>query len=103
MLIEFTADWCITCQANKLGVLRQEPVYSALGESDIQRLRADWTRPDERISAYLKAQGQYGVPFNRVYGPGAPEGIDLPTVLTADQVLAALAQAGDQSESGGAP
>ncbi|WP_439509689.1 protein-disulfide reductase DsbD family protein [Marinimicrobium koreense] len=103
VFVDVTADWCITCQANKLGVLRQEPVYSALGESDIRRLRADWTRPDERISAYLKAQGQYGVPFNRVYGPGAPEGIDLPTVLTADQVLAALAQAGDQSESGGAP
>ena len=56
-------------------------------------MRADWTRPDARISAYLASFGRYGIPFNAVYGPGAPGGIALPELLRADSVLAAFAQA----------
>ena len=49
-------------------------------------MRADWTRPERRISAYLARFGRYGIPFNAVYGPGAPAGIALSEILTADQV-----------------
>ena len=45
-------------------------------------MRADWTRPDDRISSYLAEHGRYGIPFNIVYGPGAPDGIPLPELLT---------------------
>ncbi|MBN7797627.1 protein-disulfide reductase DsbD family protein [Parahaliea mediterranea] len=90
VFVDVTADWCITCQANKIGVLLREPVYSALQEDGIIRLQGDWTRPASDISAYLKDNGTYGVPFNKVYGPGAPAGIDLPVLLTDQAVLRAL-------------
>lgn len=90
VFVDVTADWCITCQANKIGVLLREPVYSALREDGINRLQGDWTRPSENVSTYLKANGRYGVPFNKVYGPGAPAGIDLPVLLTDQAVLRAL-------------
>ncbi len=40
--------------------------------SDILAMEADWTRPDDGIAAYLASFGRYGIPFNAVYGPGAP-------------------------------
>ena len=53
------------------------------------------TRPDDGISRYLAKYGRYGIPFNAVYGPGAPEGVLLPELLTEDAVLEAFAKAGN--------
>lgn len=93
VFVDVTADWCVTCKANKLGVLLQDPVYSSLAAGDIVRLRGDWTMTNEQITAYLRSNNTYGVPFNKVYGPAAPQGIALPTILTSQAVLSALAQA----------
>ncbi|GAB1145588.1 protein-disulfide reductase DsbD domain-containing protein [Shewanella algae] len=93
VFVDVTADWCITCQANKVGVLLQNPVYDALGDDRVLLMRGDWTKPSEEITAYLKANGRFGVPFNQVYGPGTPAGKPLPVILSSDGVLAALAEA----------
>ncbi|UXI04378.1 protein-disulfide reductase DsbD family protein [Photobacterium sp. TY1-4] len=90
VMVDVTADWCITCKANKIGVLLQDPVYSALGKPDIVRMRGDWTHPSDYVTGYLQSYGRFGVPFNIVYGPGAPHGIALPVILTQDTVLEAL-------------
>lgn len=62
-------------------------------------MQADWTRPDEAISRYLEGFERFGIPFNAVYGPGAPEGIVLPELLTADAVMDALSQTGTRELS----
>ncbi len=96
VFVDVTADWCVTCQANKIGVLLQDPVFTALGEERVTRLRGDWTKANERITQYLKANNTFGVPFNKVYGPGAPDGITLPVVLSKDKVMDALEDAREQ-------
>ena len=93
VFVDVTADWCITCQANKKLVMNRGEVAKRL-DGDVVAMRADWTRPDERIAAYLAAHGRYGIPFNIVYGPGAPDGIALPELLTTGAVLGALDKAG---------
>lgn len=94
VLVDVTADWCVTCQANKRLVLNREPVAARLGA--VTAMKADWTRPDPAISAYLAENGRYGIPFNAVYGPGAPTGIVLPELLTAEAVTDALDKAGGE-------
>ncbi|MGM0906345.1 MAG: protein-disulfide reductase DsbD family protein [Pseudomonadota bacterium] len=96
VFVDVTADWCITCQANKVGVLLQDPVFTALGQEHVTRLRGDWTKANENITQYLKANNTFGVPFNKVYGPGAPDGIHLPVVLSKDKVMDALENAREQ-------
>ncbi|WP_429646636.1 protein-disulfide reductase DsbD family protein [Skermanella aerolata] len=93
VFVDVTADWCITCQANKKLVLTRGTVAERLFGSGIVPMRADWTRPDDRISSYLAEHGRYGIPFNIVYGPGAPDGVALPELLTEAAVLAALDRA----------
>lgn len=93
VVVDITADWCLTCKANKKLVLQKKDVVEALSAPNIVRLQADWTHRDETIAEYLRSFGKYGIPFNVVYGPAAPEGIVLPELLTKDAVLHALTEA----------
>jgi len=101
VLVDVTADWCLTCKANKALVLDRGAVADRLA-GDVVAMRADWTRPDPAITRYLESFGRYGVPFNAVYGPGTPAGRPLPELLSADAVLDALARAGAGADTGGA-
>ena len=93
VFVDVTADWCITCKFNKAAVLERGPVAARLA-GDVVPMRADWTRPDAAISAYLARFSRYGIPFTAVYGPGAPAGIALPELLTDGAVLEAMDKAG---------
>jgi len=95
VLVDVTADWCITCQVNKRLVLNQGAVRAAIADGRIVAMVADWTRPDPVIAAYLAKFGRYGIPFNVVYGPEAPDGIPLPELLTEAAVTEAVARAGN--------
>lgn len=92
VLVDVTAAWCITCKVNKVLVLDNDAVKRRL-TSNVVPIQGDWTKPDERITAFLQHFGRYGIPFNVVYGPGAPEGIVLPELLTTRAVLEAFDQA----------
>jgi suppressor for copper-sensitivity B len=93
VLVDVTADWCLTCKVNKALVLDQGAVNDLLTSGKIIGMRADWTNPDPEISAYLASFGRYGIPFNAVYGPGAVGGTALPELLSTDRVLAEIAAA----------
>ncbi|MFM7344974.1 MAG: protein-disulfide reductase DsbD family protein [Tagaea sp.] len=93
VFVDVTADWCVTCQVNKRLVVTRGQVAKQLVAGEVLAFRADWTRPDPRISAYLAEFGRYGIPFNAVYGPAARGGLALPELLTEDSVLAAFARA----------
>ena len=96
VFVDVTADWCLTCKANKALVLDRGAVAGALARQDVIAMQADWTRPDPAIGRYLEANGRYGIPFDAVYGPGAPEGIALPELLTEAAVMKALDTASDR-------
>lgn len=94
VFVDVTADWCLTCKANKALVLDRNPVAGLLASERVTAMRADWTRPSDAISAFLESFGRFGIPFNVVYGPAAPEGIALPEILTSEAVEEALRRAG---------
>ncbi len=93
VFVDVTADWCLTCKANKTLVIDRPPVSASLNRADVVPMVADWTRPDPAISRYLAHFNRYGIPLNVVYGPKAPEGIVLPELLTSDAVEQAIRQA----------
>ncbi|MFB3134830.1 MAG: thioredoxin family protein, partial [Rhodospirillales bacterium] len=93
VFVDVSADWCITCQINKTFVILRGDVIKRLTSGAVVPMQADWTLPDEAVSRYLARFGRYGIPFDAVYGPGAPDGIALPELLTEEAVLAALDRA----------
>ena len=91
VFVDFTADWCLSCQVNERVVLERPEVLSKLQDGKIALVRADWTRHDEGIARALAALGRSSVPTYALYPgtPGAPARL-LPEVLTPGTVLAAL-------------
>ncbi|MCK8044662.1 thioredoxin family protein [Shewanella sp. 1CM18E] len=90
VFVDVTADWCITCKANKVGVILQDPVYSQLKADEMVLMVGDWTKPSKPITDYLQSHNRFGVPFNVVYGPNAPDGIELPVILSSSDVINAI-------------
>ncbi|MCR9126734.1 MAG: protein-disulfide reductase DsbD family protein [Rhodobacteraceae bacterium] len=93
VFVDVTADWCLSCKANKALVLDRDPVASLLRAPGTVAMRADWTRPDPAITRFLESHGRYGIPFNIVFGPAAPEGVALSELLTASAVQSAIGAA----------
>lgn len=94
VFVDVTADWCVTCKANKYNVLLRDEVQNALSAPDVVALRGDWSKPDETIAAFLRQRGAAAVPFNQIYGPGLPEGEILSPLLDKADLLTLLNQAG---------
>ncbi|WP_420403196.1 protein-disulfide reductase DsbD family protein [Nisaea sp.] len=93
VLVDITADWCLTCKVNKSLVLENGAVAERIASGDILAMRADWTTPDPEIAEYLASFGRYGIPFNAVYGPAAPAGLALPELLSLEAVETAIREA----------
>ncbi|MDI3360722.1 protein-disulfide reductase DsbD family protein [Lelliottia sp. V89_10] len=93
VFVDVTADWCVTCKANKYNVLLRDEVQDALSAPDVVALRGDWSRPSETIGQFLRARQSAAVPFNQIYGPGLEQGRVLPPLLDRDDVLQTLTDA----------
>ncbi len=103
VFVDFTANWCLSCQVNERVVLNREDVEAKLHASDVALVRADWTRHDDEIAHALEALGRNGVPTYALYPgvEGAPPTL-LPEVLTPGIMLDAIS-ALDTPESGKTP
>jgi thiol:disulfide interchange protein len=94
VLVDFTADWCLTCQVNKKFAIEIPSVRAKLKELDAVALVGDYTHFPDSITAELNRYQRAGVPLVLVYpkNAAAPP-IVLPEVLTPGIVLNALNQA----------
>lgn len=90
VLVNFTADWCVTCKINERAALSSAGVAAAIERSNAVYLVGDWTRRDDAITAELQRHGRSGVPLYLLYSPGAPEPRILPQLLTEGVVVDAL-------------
>ncbi len=97
VFVDVSAEWCITCLANKALVLTKGEVFKRLSGDNVITMEADWTLPSDTITRYLAKFGRYAIPFNVVYGPSAPEGVVLPELLSQKSVLSALNKAGKKA------
>lgn len=89
--IDFTAAWCLTCQANKKNVFSSSQVIETLKNKDVVLLHADWTKNDPIITKALQSYGRSGVPTNVIYPAKTNSSpILLPELLTPNIVLNAL-------------
>jgi thiol:disulfide interchange protein len=91
VFLDATATWCITCQSNKALVLSSSEVVKRMQEKGVIWMEADWTEPNEAITALLGEFGRAGVPLNVFFPPGK-DPVVFPPILTTTMVLEALAK-----------
>lgn len=93
ILIDFTAKWCLICQANHL-VLASDEVKKQLDDLGVVKMKADWTKSDPVITEELSKFGRNSVPLYVLYGPEESQApLILPQVLTPDVVAEHLDKA----------
>lgn len=92
VLIDFTARWCLICQANHLALIHSD-VQERYKELGVVKMKADWTRHDPVITAALAEFGRNSVPLY-VFYPGRSDNSDneepariLPQILTPAVIL----------------
>jgi len=92
VFVDFTATWCLICQANKKTALRTEATRELFEAKDIVALTADWTRYDAAITDELERYGRSGVPLYLLHTPDGETRV-LPQTLTHGIVREAVEKA----------
>jgi thiol:disulfide interchange protein DsbD len=89
--LDFTAEWCITCQVNKRVVFSSPEVRSLIMQKNVALMRGDWTSKNPTITAALRRYGRNGVPLNVILSNGnINDPVILPNLLTPGVVIAEL-------------
>ncbi len=88
--IDFTAQWCATCQVNKKRAYTPE-VVARMKAKRVVALKADKTVANPEIEAALRKLGRTAIPVNVLLAPGKPP-IILPELLAPSDLLDALRQ-----------
>lgn len=104
VLVDFTADWCLTCQYNSRTAINTPKVQELVKKNGVVTLLADWTNPSPEIKDQLTALRKASIPLLVVYPAGKPQdAIVLPDLIFENQVIEALEKAGpSQGESAAA-
>jgi thiol:disulfide interchange protein len=86
--IDFTAQWCATCQFNKARAYTPE-VIALMHAKGVVAFKADKTKPDPQIEEALEKLGRTAIPVNVLLAPGK-DPVILPSVLSPQDMLEAL-------------
>ncbi|MBD1148040.1 thioredoxin family protein [Pelagibacterales bacterium SAG-MED31] len=87
VFLDITADWCATCQFNKINVLNSDTVINLFKVNNITLIRTDWTRPNKKINIFLEKYDRFGIPFNAFFSSNFPNGILLSELLSEKEIV----------------
>jgi thiol:disulfide interchange protein len=95
VMVDFTADWCLTCQTNFRFAINTNRVKEVVEQNQIVPMLADWTDESEEIQQRLAELDSKSIPLLAIYPAGKPgEVVVLRDVISETQLLTALEQAG---------
>lgn len=95
VMVDFTADWCLTCKTNLKLAINREEVKQLVERNNVVTLLGDWTDKNDSIKQALLELNSQSIPLLAIY-PADPtrEVVVLRDVVTKSSVLEALTAAG---------
>jgi suppressor for copper-sensitivity B len=95
VMVDFTADWCLTCQVNFRTAINTRKVKDVVEKNGVVPMLADWSDHNDTIKTKLQELNSNSIPLMVIYPAGKPgEVIVLRDALLERHVLEALEQAG---------
>jgi suppressor for copper-sensitivity B len=99
VMVDFSADWCLTCKWNLRNAIETGRVKAAIQRNGVVPVLADWTDGSDEIKQALESLQSRSIPVLAIFpaarpGSPPPEPIILRDLISEQQVLAALEQAG---------
>lgn len=86
VLLEVSADWCLTCHYNDALVLTPKNLDYWQKYYHLDFIRVDWTNYNEQTLQYMARYGRKGLPFYILYTPLMREGLVLPEIFNAEDI-----------------
>jgi len=99
VLVDFSADWCMTCKYNLATAIETSRVKQEIERNRVVPLLADWTDGSPEIKLMLESLQSKSIPVLAIFPParagdGPPAPIVLRDLITESQVLSAIREAG---------
>jgi len=95
VMVDFTADWCMTCKTLEKFVLNTPRTCRAVRRNRVATLRADWTHASPEVTEMLDLLGSKQVPVIAIFpAERANQPILLRGGYTQEMLLDALDEAG---------
>jgi thiol:disulfide interchange protein len=100
VMVDFTANWCLTCKVNLKTAINRAAVRDLIEKNGVVPMLADWTDKNDSIKQALTELNSRSIPLMAIY-PADPNAdvLVLPDVLTQGDVLEALEQAGPSRDA----
>jgi thiol:disulfide interchange protein len=97
VMVDFSADWCLTCKYNLNFAIETPKVRNALQTRKIIPMLADWTDGSPEIKAMLESLNSKSIPVLAFFPPTTQDSpnaspIVLRDLVTETQVLTAIDQ-----------
>ncbi len=84
VLVNLTADWCVTCKVNEKLVFSRDETRELFKQKHVDAYVGDWTSADPAITAYMEKLGRNSVPVYVLYKNGDKNGKILPQLLSVE-------------------
>lgn len=96
VMVDFSADWCLTCKTNLKFSIETDAVREMIKKNDVVPMLADWTDHSPTIKKALNDLGYNSIPVLAIWPGQSPDRkpIVRSDLLTQAQVLEALNDAG---------
>lgn len=72
VLVDFTADWCLSCKTNEKLALNTSETLDRVKQHNVVTLKADWTDGSPEITQWLEAFDSVSVPLTVIFPAGDP-------------------------------
>jgi thiol:disulfide interchange protein len=99
VMVEFTARWCLTCQANMRFAIDRKEVAEVCKKNNVITMLADKSEKSPAIDKKLEELGSISIPLLAIYPPDT-EPIVLRDTITQGQLIDALEEAGPSRADG---
>ena len=96
VMVDFSADWCLTCKTNLKLAIDTDAVHDLIAANGVVPMLADWTDQSPTIKKTLNELGYNSIPVLAIWPANSQQNgvIILSDLLSETQVLDALKQAG---------
>lgn len=75
VVLDFTANWCITCQYNKVRIFNNSEIIKFFKKNNVITMRADLTKSNDKAIIFMARYNRFAIPFNVIFGPKHKSGV----------------------------
>ncbi len=89
VIVNITADWCLSCKYNKLK-FKDSEIKRKIQENNVELIEIDFTEYNDNVMQYIKHYSRIGIPFTIIYGPNKKQGLLLSELLSVNDLKQAI-------------